>query len=389
MPIFKLSRQVRLGVMCVGTTSYFLVEIIVGHLAGSIALVADSFHMLSDIISMLVAWYAITLAARTARNNQYTYGWQRAEILGALVNGVFLLALCFTIVVEALQRFFEPQTLEDPRLVLIVGGVGLAINLVGLGLFHEHGHTHRNGDTKTTDSIIEASLSPGEISVSTGRLSSNLARDSAATASNSNSSSHMNMRGVFLHVLGDALGSIGVMVSALVNMYCRGKWVQYVDPIASLVIAVILVAGTIPLVRNASLILLQGAPLGIEMEALKTEILKVNGVLAVHEFHVWQLAEGKSVASVHALIESPGCRDCHDRKKEGGISVDAATDAERPYMDIALDIKMLLHKYGIHSTTVQPEIVSRTEEACDNTSPDGNDSETSAVQRDNMSFKVF
>ncbi|RKP04589.1 hypothetical protein THASP1DRAFT_20967, partial [Thamnocephalis sphaerospora] len=102
------SRSARIIALLVLTTGYFFVELIVGYVAGSIALVADSFHMLSDVLSLIVALYAIRLAKRTNHGPRYSYGWQRAEVLGALVNGVFLLALCLTIYIEAIKRFFTP-----------------------------------------------------------------------------------------------------------------------------------------------------------------------------------------------------------------------------------------------------------------------------------------
>lgn len=112
LPRFSFGRSPRLLIMLFLTLCLFVAEISVGYLTGSLALVADSFHMLSDVLALGVALYAIRLAKRTAATKSNTYGWQRAEILGALVNGVFLLALCFTIIIEAIQRFFEIQRKE-------------------------------------------------------------------------------------------------------------------------------------------------------------------------------------------------------------------------------------------------------------------------------------
>lgn len=120
-------------------------EIIVGYSVGSLALVADSFHMLNDVMSLIVALYALKLAEDTTRSNKYSYGWQRAEILGALINGVFLLALCFSIFLEAIERMFGSPEVGSPRLVVVVGTLGLLSNIVGLFLFQEHGyggHSH-------------------------------------------------------------------------------------------------------------------------------------------------------------------------------------------------------------------------------------------------------
>lgn len=127
------------------TSSFFLVEIIVGYATNSMALVADSFHMLSDIMSLIIGFFALRYSKRSQRTERNTFGWQRAEVLGALVNAVFLIALCFSILVESLKRLVETESIHNPVLVLIVGTLGLLINVVGLILFHQHGHGHSHG----------------------------------------------------------------------------------------------------------------------------------------------------------------------------------------------------------------------------------------------------
>lgn len=127
------------------TSSFFLVEIIVGYATNSMALVADSFHMLSDILSLVIGFFALRYSKRKQRTERNTFGWQRAEVLGALVNSVFLIALCFSILVESLKRIVETEAIHDPFLVLIVGSIGLLINVIGLIIFHRHGHSHGGG----------------------------------------------------------------------------------------------------------------------------------------------------------------------------------------------------------------------------------------------------
>ena len=111
------------------TASFFIVEIVVGHLTNSMALIADSFHMLSDIAALIIAFASVRMAPKSWDKN--TYGWARAEVLGALVNAVFLVALCFSITMESLKRFYEPEEIHDPVLILVVGTMGLVVNLLG------------------------------------------------------------------------------------------------------------------------------------------------------------------------------------------------------------------------------------------------------------------
>ena len=127
------------------TSSFFLVEIVVGYATNSMALVADSFHMLSDVMSLVIGFFALRYSKRSQRTERNTFGWQRAEVLGALVNAVFLIALCFSILVESLKRIVETEVINNPVLVLIVGVAGLLVNVLGLVLFHRHGHGHSHG----------------------------------------------------------------------------------------------------------------------------------------------------------------------------------------------------------------------------------------------------
>lgn len=143
------------------TSSFFLVEIIVGYATNSMALVADSFHMLSDVMSLIIGFFALRYSKRSQRTERNTFGWQRAEVLGALVNAVFLIALCFSILVESLKRIVETEEIHNPILVLIVGIAGLLVNVIGLILFHRHGghghshggggHNHSHGTANGTD----------------------------------------------------------------------------------------------------------------------------------------------------------------------------------------------------------------------------------------------
>eukprot|EP00733_Pompholyxophrys_punicea_P002219 Pompholyxophrys_punicea_v1_NODE_1577_length_639_cov_2.294521.p1 type:complete len:152 gc:universal NODE_1577_length_639_cov_2.294521:468-13(-) len=145
------SKKWRVISMIVLTSIYFFIELIVGRLKESLALVADSFHMLSDVLALFVALYAINLKHSKNHSSNQTFGFERAEVLGAFANSVFLLALCFTIFLDAIARFFEvtglfffcpwlwlnvdPIEVKDPLQVLVVGSIGLLINLIGLCIF--------------------------------------------------------------------------------------------------------------------------------------------------------------------------------------------------------------------------------------------------------------
>ncbi|CDH59726.1 potential vacuolar cation transporter fragment [Lichtheimia corymbifera JMRC:FSU:9682] len=131
----RLGRQARISLMLSINATFFVAEIAVGYYASSLALVADSFHMLSDMLSLAVALWAMRAVSKTEVDPKYSYGWQRAEILGALFNAAFLIALCVMIVIEGIQRFVSPEPITNPKLVLITACAGLGGNIIGLLLF--------------------------------------------------------------------------------------------------------------------------------------------------------------------------------------------------------------------------------------------------------------
>jgi zinc transporter 1 len=145
----------------------------------------------------------------------------------------------------------------------------------------------------------------------------------------------MNMHALVLHVIGDALGNVGVISTGLIIWLTTWPLKYYCDPIISLVITVIIFSSALPLVKSASFILLQGVPATVSLPDLRNKIRGVSGVLSIHELHVWQLSESKAVASVHVWVSK-----------------------DRDFMGIAADIRRVLHDFGIHSSAIQPEFYS-------------------------------
>ncbi|XP_050307788.1 zinc transporter 1 [Anthonomus grandis grandis] len=363
-------KKCRLLCMLSLTTFFFFVEIVVGYITNSMALVADSFHMLSDVAALVVAFVSVRMSPKKWSKN--TFGWARAEVLGALVNAVFLVALCFSITVEACKRFIEKETIHDPKLLAIVGGIGLLVNLVGLFLFHEHGaghgHSHGGGLSHSRNRLTQLALTDDNENDETFTPPPPLPPPKGGHG-HSHSAGQMNMRGVFLHVLSDALGSVIVIVSALIYLYAESdlQWVPwlawikdykfYIDPALSLFLVLLILISVWPLLRDSALILLQTVPTHIQVDAIQQRLLQnVDGVLAVHEFHVWQLAGDRIIASAHIR-----CRNLSE------------------YMKIAEKVKEFFHNEGIHSTTIQPEFIDYTDLP---TSSNVGDPETSCTTED-------
>lgn len=366
------SKEVRITALLVLDTVFFLLEAIIGYSVHSLALIADSFHMLNDIISLVIALWAVRVKNTKPADGKYTYGWQRAEILGALINAVFLLALCFTIVIEAIQRFFEPAEINNPQLVLVVGVAGLISNFVGLALFHEHGHSHSHGGSGHSHTDAEVDVDSNSIGQLNNGSSSDFSeffpenvverygeRTPLVSSEQLHSHSHgsephkpqkknksMNMEGVFLHVLGDALGNVGVIITAIFIWKTDYSWRFLSDPLVSLVITVIIFSSALPLCRKSSKILLQATPPNVNSNQIVERIVALPAIKSVHDFHVWNLNEEILIASLHVQLspqspETKATYETHINKDE--------------FVNAVSQVRTILHGFGIHSATIQPE----------------------------------
>ncbi|KAI1732055.1 cation efflux family domain-containing protein [Ditylenchus destructor] len=330
---------VKLLIMLVMTFFFFVVELVFGYISHSMALIADSFHMLSDVMALGIAYGCVKIAERDTKKN--TFGWVRAEVLGALINGVFLLALCFTIFIESITRLFEPEPIKEPRNVLIVGVIGFIINLIGISMFHahSHGHTHRVVENIQSRDTIEQGEGRHLIGSHQDRAmvmaDLDAAEDSLVTQKKKPvGGDQLNMRGVFLHVVSDAIGSVIVIATALVSWLVPDyEWLKlYMDPVLSIILVLLMICTTFPLVRETALILLQTTPKFIKIEKVQEELLNIDGIVAIHEFHVWRLVGERIIATIHIRFRSL-----------------------KHYLLAAEQIRSIFHDNHIHSATIQPE----------------------------------
>ncbi|SGZ57879.1 CIC11C00000002105 [Sungouiella intermedia] len=364
-------KEIRIVSLLILDTVFFLLEAIIGYTVHSLALIADSFHMLNDIVSLVIALWAVRVKNSKPADGKYTYGWQRAEILGALINAVFLLALCFSIIIEAIQRFFDPQVISNPKLILVVGTAGLISNGVGLVLFHEHGHSHGHSHSASVEEenvghSHEHSHGSIEGNGSSNGSSTNISEylpDTVVDRYDERSSlmskkqekqkhkkKSMNMEGVFLHVLGDALGNIGVIVTALFIWKTNYSWKYYSDPLVSLLITAIIFSSALPLCRKSCKILLQATPANVNSNKIVEEITLIPAIKSLHDFHIWNLNEDFLVASVHIELNSS--------EQDEAVS-ENETINKAAFVEVVGLVREILHKYGIDSVTIQPEFATR------------------------------
>jgi len=240
------------------TTVVMIVQVIGAVLSGSLALLADAAHMFTDAAALVIALIATIVAARPA-NDRRTFGYQRAEVFGALVNGVILIVLSAWVAIEGVQRLLDPGDVEVAGgLMLVVAVVGLVANAVAMWL-----------------------------------LSSAQRRS-------------LNVRGAYLEVLGDLIGSAAVIVAAVVIV--TTGWMQ-ADAIASLFIAAMIIPRAIGLLREVVSVLAESAPKGTHVRDIREHILATPGVVDVHDVHVWQLTRGAPVFSAHVVVDDAAMRD--------------------------------------------------------------------------------
>lgn len=226
-------------------------EVIGGVISGSLALLADAGHMLTDSASLLLALGAARLARRPA-NERKTYGYHRVQVLAAFVNGLALLLIVAWITIEALRRLFEPVAVATP-VMLIVAFAGLVVNLVVFWRLH-------SGD-----------------------------RD------------NINVRGALIHVMGDLLGSVAAIAAALVIM--ATGWMP-IDPLLSLLVALLIARSGWKITHQSAHILLEGAPAHIDSRQLVREIPNaLDAVVEVHHVHVWSLTPERPLVTLHAIVD--------------------------------------------------------------------------------------
>ena len=277
----RLGRNRRaLGVALALVAGFTGVEVVAGVLAGSLALLADAAHMVSDSASLGLAFLAAWLAARPA-TPQRSFGFRRAEILAALANGVALVAVSIWIFVAAVGRMDDPPEVPGGWL-LVVGLSGLAVNALAAWILARAG---------------------------TGSL---------------------NVRAALRHVLADLLGSVGVIAAGLVVI--ATGW-AYADPVAALAIGVLVLASSWRILRESVAILLEETPAGINAEEVGRALASADGVVEVHDLHIWTITSGFPALAAHVLVTPGG--DCHGVRR---------------------DLERLLHeRFGLDHTTLQVE----------------------------------
>lgn len=233
-------------------TTYMLVEAVGGVLTKSLALLSDAGHMFSDSISLAIALIAFKLGEKAVTYNK-TFGYKRFEVLAALFNGVTLVAIALIIFYEAIERFVNPPEVATVGM-LIISSIGLAVNILVAWIMMRGADTEEN----------------------------------------------LNMRGAFLHVISDMLGSVGAIIAALLIMFFGWGWA---DPLASVIVAILVLRSGYFVAKKAIHILMEGTPADVDINQVVQAIAKVEGVKGIHDVHAWTITSGFHAFSCHIVVD--------------------------------------------------------------------------------------
>jgi cobalt-zinc-cadmium efflux system protein len=276
-------RQLILALSITGT--WFIIELAGGIYANSLALLADAAHMLTDLAALSLSYFALKISSRPATHEK-TYGYLRAEILAALANGICLILIAAYIFYESYERLWAPQRVKSIPM-LVIAATGLLANLATARLLYHSRHDN------------------------------------------------LNLRGAFLHVLGDTLGSVGAILAGILMM----GWQWYLaDPIVSAVVGGLILYGSWKLVAESVDVLLEGTPRHLNVADILEDLRSMSGVASVHDLHVWSIASEITAMSCHIVLKS---------SEDAGQALAAAS-------------LLMREKYGIEHTTIQIEFENWT-----------------------------
>jgi cobalt-zinc-cadmium efflux system protein len=239
------------------TAIIFIAELIGGIWTGSLALVSDSAHVFLDVFALGISYLALRFSSRPP-DSSHTYGFHRFEVLAALVNGVTLVIIALGIFYESYKRFFSPVEIKSGYM-LIIAVVGLLVNVYVAFILRKENHgDHGHG--------------PQDI----------------------------NVHSAYLHVIGDTISSVGVILAAIIISFTGWSWL---DPIVSILIGLIIISGAYKVTRNALHILLEGVPANLSVAKIQSSMEGINGVVGIHDLHIWNICSGHVALSAHIVTE--------------------------------------------------------------------------------------
>jgi zinc transporter 2 len=306
-----IRKLIKVSLFCV---IFMTIEFIGGWIAHSLAIMSDAAHLLSDLSGFLISMFSLYIALKPA-DFKLTYGYHRAEVIGALSSILIIWCLTVWLVIEAYERLHNPERI-DGLVMICISSCGLLFNLIMSKILmseeipnafeHGHDHSHHKIDTEVTD---EEGMHLHKVDEKENPI----------------------LRAAFIHILGDIIQSAGVVVASSIIYFYQDEnpGIAVVDPICTFVFAIIVLSTSIPITRDCLNVLMEASPKDIDVYSLTKEINSLKGVINIHDVHIWCISVGKPSISLHILSDTPQ------------KSLEDATK--------------LCKKYGIFHTTIQVE----------------------------------
>ncbi|KAI8806863.1 cation efflux family-domain-containing protein [Cladochytrium replicatum] len=291
------ANQRKLIIATVLCFTFFLVELFAGIWAGSLAILSDSFHLLSDIAGFGISLTALYLAQQPATSS-HSFGFYRAEILGAILSTLLIWILTAGLVWEGIQRLYNPTPI-DGKIMFITAALGVLVNIaLGFTLHGEHGHSH-NGHSHGHSHDHHGGHAHSHDHGDGHDRDHNHDHDNSELEGQvfKKKEMNVNIKSAALHVIGDLISSIGVLISAAIIWAYPSMTI--VDPICTFVFSIIVIMTTFRLMSNSITVLMEGTPTDIDPEQVAADLLKIPGVTDVHDLHIWALTVGKVALAAH------------------------------------------------------------------------------------------
>ncbi|XP_078486682.1 proton-coupled zinc antiporter SLC30A2 [Ciona intestinalis] len=328
----KRKKAMRKLLIATGLSFLFMVgEIVGGFLANSLAIMTDASHLLTDVSSFLISIIALKMAARPI-SKKMTFGWHRAEVIGALISVVAIWIVTGVLVYLAVMRLINNNYEVHGKTMLITASLAVGFNILMGLVLHEHSHTHGH--------------SHGHSHAGHSHDHNDHDHEAGSNASSHDEDSgNVNVRAAFIHVIGDLLQSLGVLTAAFV-IYFKPEY-KIADPICTFLFSIFVLITTITILRDTIIVIMEGSPVGVEYSVVKEKLLEIEGVTAVHDLRIWSLTLNQTVMSAH-------------------LAIDKSTD---PNLVLKRATRRLKSLYDFHSLTIQVEYYSNDMDECKKCQP--------------------
>ena len=299
----RLENQVamfKLKIISIVCCSFMIIEFICGYLAGSLAIMSDATHLLSDLAGFLISLFSLIVAMKPADRN-FTFGYHRFEVLGALASILIIWGLTVWLLMAAIWRIKHPNPIVGFLMVCIAAG-GLLFNIImnrvlaynpvvnsmdsGMGAIKNNPEDDLNNDNNLRESLLN----------NEEELKHNLNADENPV-----------IRAAYIHILGDMIQSAGVLIAALIIYFFQDTHpgVRIVDPICTFCFAIVVLCTTFPVSRDCFYVLLESTPRDLDIESLYNDLSSIKGVISVHDIHLWNISIGRPSIALHIICESP------------------------------------------------------------------------------------